>query len=231
MRSVLHFFAWSLGFDKQSEGESEDDEPQYWGVDPRKEAIREQLEYYFSGANLEQDKNMRAEIEKNEAQAISVDYFLRCNRLKQLGATAEEILDAARDSEYLEAHEQTRSICPQTKFVSDPHRAERTLRVTGIAADVPWREQCVFFKSLFPPGEVVHVSLIRRFENGELVYTGTAIVELNSIEEADRAVFNGIQYGKGELEVVRMSDYQKQVQEEKAQSPNKSPRSPRRTKQ
>lgn len=229
MRSILSVFAKALGFTKPADSvsESEVEEDAYWGIDnPREQLLREQLEYYFSDANLEKDANFRAEIAKNSERYVSVDYIMNCNRVKQMRVTPEEILSAAGGSLYIEADMTRRAVRSQKEFVSDPHRSERTLRVTGFAADVPQFSQIEFFKSIFPRDEL-RVNLLRRFDNGEFVFTGTTLLELESIESANLALERGIEYGRGELKIVRLSEYEEMLKNQKKPQ-KKEKRSPKK---
>lgn len=65
-------------------------------------AIRKQLEFYFSDANLSRDGFFRAELQRSPDAAISLEVLLKCNRLKNLGATSDLILAAAKNSKKLE---------------------------------------------------------------------------------------------------------------------------------
>jgi hypothetical protein len=190
-----------------------------WADDnPRQTLLREQLEYYFSGVNLERDANFLAEIGRSSTGQVSIDYILACNRVKQLHATADDVLQAAASSPYLTADPRSRTISSRSPFVSDPNRGSRTLRVTGFSANVPQSAQLQFFESIFP-GAVARVNLVRTVDrDGQFVYSGTSIVELDDPDLASQAVENGIEYGTGLLEVELLSGYQEKTKK-KAQAP------------
>lgn len=226
MRTALSIFARTLGFTKpcDSVSESEVEENAYWGIDnPKEQLLREQLEYYFSDVNLERDVNFREEIAKNSDRYVSVDYLMRCNRVKQMKATPEEVLAAAGGSTYIEADMIRRAVRSQKEFVSDPQRSQRTLRVTGFAADVPQFSQIEFFKSIFPKDDL-RVTLLRKQEGEEFVYTGVSLLELETIESANLALERGIEYGKGTLGLVRLSDYEAQLKHQKGNKKNRTPK-------
>ncbi|VDN96170.1 unnamed protein product [Rodentolepis nana] len=55
-------------------------------------AIRKQLEFYFSDANLSHDGFFFAELKRSPDESIGFDLLLRCNKLRSLGATTKEHL-------------------------------------------------------------------------------------------------------------------------------------------
>lgn len=67
-------------------------------------AIRKQLEFYFSDANLSHDGFFRAEVQRTPDASLGLDLLLRCNKLKALGATKDHLLAAAERSKLLEVN-------------------------------------------------------------------------------------------------------------------------------
>jgi lupus La protein len=215
MERVLDFLAWGFGFQKGSS--SSDAEPP---ESSEQTLLREQLEYYFSDANVERDEQFRSEIAKSEERFVSVEYILACNRVKQLAATANDILTAAAESRFLEADFDGRRVRSTTVFVSDPRRSFRTIRVAGFATDIPQSVQTEFFESIFP-GKVRYVNLLRAGES--LDYTGVSIVELDNEEIADAAAQRGIEYGDGVLAVEVVGKIARGVEADRAR-PQRAPK-------
>ncbi|KAM3186004.1 hypothetical protein ACTXT7_005250 [Hymenolepis weldensis] len=62
---------------------------------PRKvnrKAIRKQLEFYFSDANLSHDAFFCTELKRSSDESIGFDLLLRCNKVRALGATTKDHL-------------------------------------------------------------------------------------------------------------------------------------------
>lgn len=213
MEGIAKFFAKVIGFtvddDDVSASESEDRE----FIDPHKNRTlrKEQLEFYFSGGNLENDEAFLKEIKKSNERYVSFDFLLKCNRLKLLRSTKPKLIRAARESEYLEVDEEKgiRTIEP---FVHDERRAYLTLEVSGFKPYVPLVEQENFFKSI--PEFSSHIKYIglQRTLNKETkipdVYTGRTIIEFDDEEIVDEILERGIEY-RGGLKITRLSDIMK----------------------
>ncbi|VDL19941.1 unnamed protein product [Hymenolepis diminuta] len=57
-----------------------------------RKAIRKQLEFYFSDANLSHDPFFCTELKRSSDESIGFDLLLRCNKLRALGATTKDHL-------------------------------------------------------------------------------------------------------------------------------------------
>lgn len=64
--------------------------------------IRRQIEYYFSDHNLVQDKFFNEKILESKDGYVTVDTVLKCQRLKNLKVTPEQLIEAIGNSEELE---------------------------------------------------------------------------------------------------------------------------------
>lgn len=67
----------------------------------RLKQIQKQIEYYLGDANLKNDKFFYDLIIQEQTRELPVSVFLNCKKIMQLQATAEEILEACKDSEFL----------------------------------------------------------------------------------------------------------------------------------
>ena len=65
----------------------------------------QQLEYYMSDANLKCDVFFRDLIQEHPEGYVNVNSFLRCNKVKRLGATEDSLIAAAGLSDLLEINE------------------------------------------------------------------------------------------------------------------------------
>ncbi|OHT06023.1 lupus la ribonucleoprotein [Tritrichomonas foetus] len=160
--------------------------------------------------NLEKDAKFRDEIDKSGDRSVPFEFILECPRIKLLETTTDDICEAATNSEYLELaldeNNQPKGVRSKVPFVSDPHRSERILKISGIGKTVPQDKRLEFFRSLFNAEdgiEVVSVHVVRKEIDGQIVNTDTSIVEFSTVEGAEAVIEQGIQYGNKLLEIQR----------------------------
>ena len=223
-KSILYWCASLLGFEKDPASVSNSENDDDWGdTNPRLTQIREQLEYYFSGINLEKDNVFLAEISKSPERYVSVDFILNCKRMEILEASVDDVLDAADESYYLESDRSNKRVRSKMPFVPDPNRAQRVLRISGIGSKVPQVEQLDFFRSIFGDN-VEQIHLIRKEQDGEIVYTNSTLVEFATPEVAKEVFERGIQYGDSSLDIKPYAiayDANKQKKQDDANSQEK----------
>lgn len=241
-RTLLKVCAKVLGFEHDPSDESEIEysgESDWDDENPGLTILREQLEFYFSDANLEKDKAFREEIEKNGDRYVPVTFILNCNRIKQMEATADDILEAANRSKYLDADMGRQMVRSKEPFHHDDQRPFRTIRVTGMQSHVPQYAQEDFYQSIFT-GHNLRVNLLRHYDEqtGEFIYTGTSLVELDDTDLAKEVAERKIEYGSSTLDVELLSEYQsrmkKNANDSAADTPKKkggrTPKSVKKTK-
>eukprot|EP00743_Colponemidia_sp_Colp-15_P001058 GILK01001168.1.p1 GENE.GILK01001168.1~~GILK01001168.1.p1 ORF type:complete len:352 (+),score=91.58 GILK01001168.1:53-1108(+) len=68
----------------------------------KKAAIAKQVEYYFSDANLKQDKFFQDKMRADPEHYLPVEVLLKCNKLKNLTSDPSEVLEAIKDNAELE---------------------------------------------------------------------------------------------------------------------------------
>lgn len=64
--------------------------------------LRAQLEYYLSDENLSRDKFFHDKISSDTQGYVDVDFFMNCNKIKQLGVNKEDVVKAAKLSSGIE---------------------------------------------------------------------------------------------------------------------------------
>ena len=65
-------------------------------------AIKTQIEYYLSDANLAKDKFFREQIQTDKEGFVAISHFLNCNNVKEKKWTADDIAAACNDSQQVE---------------------------------------------------------------------------------------------------------------------------------
>ena len=67
--------------------------------------IKNQMEYYLSDENLKKDQFFHQKITSDSEGYIDLDYFLKCNKVKNAGWTKEELKEGINESKELELDE------------------------------------------------------------------------------------------------------------------------------
>ena len=208
--NVLNALGKLLGFTHDEEAEK------------RLSAIQQKLEYLFSDINLEKDSELRSKIESDPERWVDVADVTEMPEFKRFEVTDIEVLHCAESSRNLEADNLLNKIRTKKPFKEDPNRNERCIRVTGINLDATANLQREFFESIF--SSVQNVFLLNKRDEDGFAYTGTSIVELGNADEAKEAVEKGIAFDNGVLDVILLSDFEKQLKQAKEKSPKKSPK-------
>ena len=68
-------------------------------------AIKKQIEYYMSDANLARDRFFREQIETDKEGWCAIAHFLNCNKVKAMQINAEKIAESCIDSDAVEVNE------------------------------------------------------------------------------------------------------------------------------
>ncbi|KAI0566586.1 RNA binding motif [Gracilaria domingensis] len=150
------------------------------------EAIRTQLEYYFSDSNLPRDKFLRAKTEENEKGYVAIPVLLSFKRLQALGANVQNVIQAVRGSTVIgldKAHASIRRLAPLPEEDLFPQRA---VFVKGWTPGTP-EPTLEYFKELFAPSGAVLSVRVRRWKDEKgRHFKGSVFVEMESAEAVER---------------------------------------------
>ncbi|XP_046393000.1 la-related protein 7 isoform X2 [Ischnura elegans] len=145
------------------------------------QAIRQQMEFYFSDANLTKDRFLS----KITLQDPYVDLrvFLSFNKIRALTNSVDELANALSNSELLSLSEDRTKVARLTPVRRNVSEDECSIYVEGLPPDAKhdWLQE-VF--SLY--GKVVYVSIPKYRQSGKI--KGFAFVEFESAEIADKAL-------------------------------------------
>lgn len=72
--------------------------------------IKKQIEYYLGDKNLERDDFFRGKISEGKSGYIDLKLMLNCNKIKSLGITIDEIVDACKNSTEVEVSKDKKQI-------------------------------------------------------------------------------------------------------------------------
>ena len=72
--------------------------------------IKVQMEYYLSDENLKKDSFFHQKISSDPEGYIDLDFFLKCNKIKNAGWTKEELKEGIKESSEIELDESTEKV-------------------------------------------------------------------------------------------------------------------------
>eukprot|EP00041_Stephanoeca_diplocostata_P014518 m.267088 g.267088 ORF g.267088 m.267088 type:complete len:440 (-) comp19723_c0_seq1:1209-2528(-) len=150
-------------------------------------ALQQQLEFYFSESNLRRDRYIRQKIDQHKHGFFPVSDILTFNRIKQLRASYEDIIDAIRSSHELELDKDNRHVRPAVdiEFRSPAECDTATIYVEGFKLD---STQDSLKEKLQIYGNVQYISLPRHRATRAL--KGFAFIEFDNTSAAQIACSN-----------------------------------------
>lgn len=173
------------------------------------EKIIRQVEYYFSDINLNKDKFMQEEIQKDSGW-VSLETLIKFNRLKQLTTDFKQITDSLKqsDSNLLEIDEANNKIrrakpLPENLAEFETMLKQNTIYVKGFPTTLSLDELIEFFKS---HGKVLQV-FMRRFPANKQ-FKGSVFVTFETHEQMKQFLeTEELKYNDVVLEKESQEDY------------------------
>lgn len=180
--------------------------------------IIDQVEYYFSDANLFRDKFLRTEIQKNDGW-VKLSTLTTFKRLAALSTDLKVIADALEKSEQklLEISEDRQNVrrryplVKKTKEISQ-EIISRTAYVKGFPAEITISECIAFFKN-YP--KVSHAQYPNSVIAGLVNPHGSVLVTFNTIEQCAAFLSQDVKYQDKQLTKYWYSDYETKKKMEK----------------
>lgn len=152
------------------------------------DAVRRQVEYYFSDSNLPRDKFLRAKTEENEDGYVELTTLLNFNRLAKLGATPALIANAVKGSELVGLDDTRTRIRRMMPLPEEPEWRNRSIYAKGWNASAAEPTIEDVDRLFSPSGDVLSVRIRRwRDDAGERHFKGSVFVEFHTAEAAERA--------------------------------------------
>ncbi|XP_071455738.1 la-related protein 7 [Hetaerina americana] len=145
------------------------------------QAIRQQMEFYFSDANLTKDRFLSKLVE--QYPYVDLEIFLKFNKIRALTNSVEELANALSKSEFLSLSEDRTQVARLTPIQRNVCEDECSIYVEGLPPDAKheWLQEMF---SVY--GKVVYVSIPKYKHNGKL--KGFAFVEFESAEATNKAL-------------------------------------------
>ena len=182
--------------------------------------IREQMEFYFSDANLDGDVYMKNSIAEREDRYVPVQNFLKFNRIQKMSATVEDILNACEASRTLEVDRKHELVRSRKPFVPDPRRQYRTVSIRGFDRTETLDTLKVYFRKNVGKVNKILMKKSTAKGTGDKYFSGMVDVELPTEEAAQKLVEEGLSYEGKRLKAILLPDLKKGAQS----TPRKSPR-------
>jgi hypothetical protein len=171
---------------------------------------KEQIEYYLSAVNLDRDSFMRSQVQSTSENFISVSIFMNCNRIKQLGISADDLLFACSHSPFLEVDLTTQSIRPKTPYRRDSRRKQKTVRISGFIQTETAASIFEMLSALTKPPQNVLLQY-RQTDAGDRVFTGTATIVYFTETDAVNACETPLFCGDKKLTIESMDSYERRL--------------------
>jgi len=181
--------------------------------------IIRQVEYYFGNVNLWRDKFLKEKVKEDDGW-VTLECLITFNRLQSLSMDFDEIVTALEKSKtgLLEIHEDRLKIRRSPKNpVPDPddpimRKASKmkTLYMKGFPTTYTLDDVQDFILS-----QQCQNIFVKMKQDEEKKFKGSIIVELSTLEEAEKFLKNEIKCGETTLKVLKRDDYFEQKNEKR----------------
>lgn len=174
---------------------------------------KEQVEYYLSATNLDKDKFMREQTENGEDRFISVDVFMNCNRIKQLGISSDDLLACCGVSRFLTVDLTRQAIKPKVDYKKDVRRKHKMVRITGFGKDET--VDSIYDFLCENSAEPHNILMQYMFDDaGDKLFTGAITVLFFTEEAADAVVSAKLQHNGNNLKIEYLEEYEKKIKKQ-----------------
>eukprot|EP00600_Ochromonadales_sp_CCMP1393_P005994 CAMPEP_0174968140 /NCGR_PEP_ID=MMETSP0004_2-20121128/7962_1 /TAXON_ID=420556 /ORGANISM="Ochromonas sp., Strain CCMP1393" /LENGTH=359 /DNA_ID=CAMNT_0016217327 /DNA_START=21 /DNA_END=1100 /DNA_ORIENTATION=+ len=104
-------------------------------ADSKQDAIKRQIEFYFSDSNFRKDKFLQTKAKEDPNGYVKIETLLTFNRLKSLTTDVAVILDSIKESSSVEVSDDGLGIKRSTELPELDDSMDRTLYVKGFPVD------------------------------------------------------------------------------------------------
>ena len=148
------------------------------------QAVKKQIEFYFSDSNFRKDTFLRAAAESDPEGYIPLTVLLTFNKLKALTTDTEIILDAIKDSDIVAISEDRTKIKRISDLPTTDDSEKRTLYVKGY----PISDADVTIESITETfSKYGKVLMVRMRKTKEKEFKGSCFIEFEKIEDVEVA--------------------------------------------
>lgn len=157
------------------------------------EAIKKQVEFYFSDSNYRKDTFLKAAAESDPDGFVAISVLLTFNRLKSLTTDVAKIADAVEDSDEVVLSADKKKIKRSRPLPEHDESAGRSLYVKGFPTDDAEVTIDSIGNMFSTYGKVLYVKMrqLKDRSSGAMRFKGSAVIEFDSEESMKKAISSG----------------------------------------
>eukprot|EP00029_Vermamoeba_vermiformis_P009980 TRINITY_DN514_c0_g2_i1.p1 TRINITY_DN514_c0_g2~~TRINITY_DN514_c0_g2_i1.p1 ORF type:complete len:333 (+),score=140.51 TRINITY_DN514_c0_g2_i1:37-999(+) len=179
------------------------------------QALKKQIEFYFSDSNYPRDKFMRTTAAENNGQ-IPIEVLLKFNKLKEITTDVETIANVVQSSDQLILSEDRKFVKRSAPLPETDTMNERSVYVKGFPEDEAGVTVDSVTKFFETHGKVLSV---RPRRTKEKKFKGSIFIEFDTEETAKKVSdLKEVKWGEQTLTLLQRSEYYKQKKEENKQA-------------
>lgn len=184
-----------------------------------KDAVRKQVEFYFSDSNYPKDKFLRSQAAQNDGGWVPINIISTFTRMKKISEDIELIKEALKESTVLEVSADGQTVRRTAPLPETDTHIARTIYAKGFPETGYTIEdvESVFAKL----GKVLSVR-IRKMKDGK--QKPSAFIEYATPEDATAAAAAKSQFAGQDLIVMKKADYSEKKKQERKEKEGKSKR-------
>lgn len=152
------------------------------------DAVRKQVEYYFSDSNLPRDKFLRAKTEEDKEGYVDISVLTTFKRMQALGASVSNVVVALNGSELLSVSPDAQRVRRTTPLPEKELFNTRAVFAKGWTPDGPEPKLEELVSLFSPSGSVLAIRIRRWVDDNGKHFKGSIFVEMENPEAAERVV-------------------------------------------
>ena len=189
-----------------SKDENDDEKANF---SPIFQKAKEQMEYYFTGFNLEKDMYLSQIYNESKNHMIKISVFMKFNKIQQLEISEDDLLFSCSKSKHLVVNFEEKTVGRAVPFKKDILRPLRTLRISNIPQATEKSDFEQFMKEYGPNWITYQYSYDK--DNGDTVFSGVAIVEFDKEEESQALLNKELCIGGSKLNIETMEHFESRM--------------------
>jgi len=176
------------------------------------DAVRKQVEFYFSDSNYPKDKFLRSQAAQNDEGYVPISVIATFSRMKKITEDLELVKEAVKTATTLQVSPDGQSVKRLAALPEQDTSITRTIYAKGFPDETGYSIEDV--ESVFSKFGKILSTRIRKTKNDKK-QKPSVFVEFSTPEEADAAVAAASQFGGKDLLVLKKSDYNEKKKQER----------------
>jgi len=171
---------------------------------------KEQIEYYLSASNMENDSFMKEKYFEHEKNGIPIDLFMSFKKIKNLGISSDDLLLACGNSQFLLVDSENRWINRKYHIKFDARRKNRIIRASGFPHDSGIEAIFNTFTGISINPIMINMQYTSNYE-GDRHFNGIIVAELSTENDVDKVLDSHIRFQDAQIRIETLVDYEKQL--------------------